>query len=292
MSDFHIPVLLNEVMDYLKVKPDSWYLDCNLGGGGHAGEILKRGGKVIGIDWDADAIKEVSGKFSSYIQTGQLVVVRDNFVHCGQIVDEKIDQKVDGVLFDLGVSSHQFDEVSRGFSFQADALLDMRMDRELSVRAMDLINGLNEGELSDLFWKLGGEKFSKRIARAIVERRKVSPIETTTQLAGLIRLKVPHRGKIHPATQVFQALRIAVNDELNNLKDALPAVLEVLNKGGRLVVISFHSLEDRIVKNFFKEMEEAKGLRQLMEKPITPEEDEVMRNPRSRSAKLRVAEKI
>jgi 16S rRNA (cytosine1402-N4)-methyltransferase len=291
MSDFHTPVLVDKVIEFLNIKEGDWYVDCNLGGGGHTREILSRGGRVLGIDWDQDAIDQVSQGFEKEIEKNLLIVKRENFTQIKELVDEVLKHQVEGVLFDLGVSSHQFDQRERGFSFQREAPLDMRMDQTLSVRAMDLVNGLNEGELVELFRKLGEEVFSKRIAHRIVEQRSQSKIETTEQLANLIKSVVPHSGKIHPATKVFQALRIAVNDELNNLKDALPSALDVLDEGGRMVVISFQSLEDRIVKNFFKEREELGEIKILTEKPLIPSEDEIYQNPRARSAKLRVAQK-
>jgi len=200
-------------------------------------------------------------------------------------------EKLDGILLDLGLSSFQLDSPERGFSFRFDAPLDMRMSPELGVRAVDLVNGLNVGELEELFMKLGEEKQARRIAKEIVGSRVDHKITTTTELAEIVKKvkKVSFGKHIHPATQVFQALRIAVNDELNNLREVLPKASSLLGKDGRLVVISFHSLEDRIVKDFFKSSSE---LKVLTEKPITASEEEVGLNPRSRSAKMRVAEKL
>lgn len=289
MDKFHTPVLTKESIDYLKIKKDCWYIDCTLGGGGHAIEIIKNGGKVLGIDQDPDAIDEVSKKFSEEIEQGKLILKKDNFINLKHLNDP-----VCGVLFDLGLSSHQLEKRERGFSFNSDAPLDMRMDPDLAVSAKDLVNVLHSGELSELFSKFGEEDMAQKIAREIVEERKKKKIETTKQLADLILKINPRRSRdrIHPATKVFQALRIAVNDELNNLKSALPEALEVLEKGGRVVVISFHSLEDRIVKDFFIEQESLGKVKILTDKPILPGEDEVFVNPRSRSAKMRVAEKI
>lgn len=299
MIIYHIPVMPKEVIHYLNIQPDSWYLDCTLGGGGHTERILKMGGKVLGIDLDQEAIDEVSKKYRSE----NLILVNNNFSHVQQIV-RQYQIKPAGILFDLGVSSHQLETPERGFSFSLDAPLDMRMDPiNQQVSAKDLIEGLHEGELSDLFWKLGEERFAKRIAKKIVEERAKRRIETTNQLAQII-LSVRKRtayDRTHPATKVFQALRIAVNDELNSLREALPKALEVLEKGGRLVVISFHSLEDRIVKNYFKDLEQhpqshpeldSGSIKILTKKPLTPTEDEIATNPRARSGKLRAVEKI
>lgn len=288
--NFHTPVLVDEVIDYLNIQKGCWYIDATLGGGGHTCLILEKGGKVLGIDQDPQAILEVAKKFNQAIAEKRLILNQGNFANIKKIVN---DETISGVLFDLGVSSYQLSSL-RGFSFSKDAPLDMRMDPKIGVQAADLINGLYEGELADLFGRLGEEKFAKKVAGKIVEERKLRKIETTKQLADLI-ISVKHRrvhDKIHPATQVFQALRIAVNDELNNLKIALPQALNVLGKEGRLLVISFHSLEDRIVKNFFRVMEDKGMVKILTKKPITPSENEILSNPRSRSAKLRAVEKI
>lgn len=290
MDKFHTPVLVSETLKYLRVKKGSWYIDCTLGGGGHALEIIKNDGKVLGIDQDPEAILEVSKTYSKEIEEKNLIIHQGNFINL-----KKINHlSVCGILFDLGVSSYQLETPKRGFAFSKNAPLDMRMDPATGVTAEDLVNGLYEDELADLFWKLGEEKFAKKIAKKIVLERGKRRIETTTQLADLIVSVKPRKShdKIHPATLVFQALRIAVNDELNNLKTALPDALDILEKGGRLVVISFHSLEDRIVKNFFKEIENSGKVKVLTKKPVIPSDDEIFKNPRSRSAKLRVLEKI
>ena len=330
MNTFHKPVLLKEVLEFLDIKKDCWYIDCNLGGGGHTEEILKLGGKVIGIDLDKEALEEVSKRLKNYIDQGKLILVQDNFKNLDQILinlrhsgDEhsedariisnnspfNIQHSISGILFDLGTSSHQLDKKDRGFSFNSDEKLDMRMDQTLNIpTAADLVNVLHEGELKDLFEKFGEEKFSKRIAKAITEYRKVKRIETTHELSQIIVSSV-HRSKnkIHPATLVFQALRIAVNDELNALKETLPKAFELLAPNGRLVVISFHSLEDRIVKTYFTSLRGAEAneaisnnltIKQfnnvniLTKKPIDPTLDEVYDNPRSRSSKLRAIEKL
>lgn len=339
MSNFHIPVLLTEVLDGLNVQTDGWYIDCNLGGGGHTEAILKKGGKVLGIDLDTDAIAEVAKNHNLKVIKKQdhlesfsdhLILYQANFTQIRHIVNQlplrhpelvsgstKIDSGlrqndkwvITGILFDLGVSSFQIEESSRGFSFNNDAPLDMRMDQSAQIpTAADLINGLHEGELAELFFKLGEENFSRPIARAIVEKRQLNKIETTDQLARII-LQVRRRSpsdRTHPATKVFQALRIAVNDELNSLKTALPSSFNILDSGGRLIVISFHSLEDRIVKDYFQRLEKSGKAKIINEqssssneqsssaskKPITPTDKEIEENPRSRSAKLRMVEKL
>lgn len=290
--DYHQSVLLNTAVDFLDVKEGSWYIDATLGGGGHTKEVLKRGGKVLAIDQDAEAIAYSTSIMNPYISTGDLILVHGNFSHLSEIT-KGINHPFSGIIFDLGVSSHQFDAPGRGFSFSRDELLDMRMNQEFGASAKDLVNGLNVGELTELFQKLGEEKFAKRIAEKIVDVRKNGKIESTRQLADLVSSVVPKSvQKIHPATRIFQALRIAVNDELNSLKFVLPQVLEILENGGRIVFISFHSLEDRIVKDFFKEMEDKGLIRILTGKPLIPTIDEINSNPRARSAKLRAAEKI
>lgn len=303
MSKYHIPVMLNEVISYLSVQKSHWYIDCNLGGGGHTEGILQAGGKVLGIDLDPDAINEVAKNHSLevtekegrlFAQSEKLILVQDNFSHLSQITQLSQIPPVSGILFDLGVSSFQLETPERGFSFNADAPLDMRMNPSIGVTAADLVNALPEKELTRMFWEYGEENFSRPIARKIVEARKAKMIETTNELANII-LSVRRRSpsdRTHPATRVFQALRIAVNDELQSLEEALPQALNILSPKGRLVIISFHSLEDRIVKNFFKEGEQKGNVKILTPKPVEPTEEEIVNNPRSRSGKLRVAEKI
>lgn len=294
MGDYHIPVMLKEVLELLDVKKDHWYVDCNLGGGGHTEAILKSGGKVLGIDLDPDAISEVSKNLKDFIDNKRLILKQTNFSNIDSIVLETAQaMEIHGILFDLGVSTHQLEETERGFSFNKDAPLDMRMDPSKGASAKDLINGLYEKELAELFLKLGEENWSKPIAKKIVEYREKKLIETTSELANII-LSVRRRSpfdKTHPATRIFQALRIAVNDELNSLKEALPKAFEALEKGGRIVVISFHSLEDRIVKNYFRELEEQNKGKIITDKPLETSEGETVENPRSRSAKLRALEK-
>jgi 16S rRNA (cytosine1402-N4)-methyltransferase len=294
MSDYHIPVMPKESIEFLNIKKGEWYVDCNLGGGGHTELILRAGGNVLGIDLDPDAIWEVRKRLKNYIDEGRLILTQTNFVNIGEAVKNKNITKVSGVLFDLGVSTHQLEEAERGFSFNADAPLDMRMDRTQGVSAKELVNGLYVKELEELFLKLGEENWSKPIAKKIVEYREKKLIETTNELAQII-LSVRRRSpndRTHPATRIFQALRIAVNDELNSLRDALPAAFEVLAPGGRIVVISFHSLEDRIVKNYFRDLDEKKLVEVITPKPIETSEEESIENPRSRSAKLRTIVKI
>ncbi|MFH0863632.1 MAG: 16S rRNA (cytosine(1402)-N(4))-methyltransferase RsmH [Candidatus Gottesmanbacteria bacterium] len=291
-DNYHIPVLLNETIDGLNIRSNNKYIDTTIGGGGHTGEILKRGGTVLGIDQDDDALEFVKQNLKSQISNFKLKVARGNFKDLKKIANQNGFNKVSGVLFDLGVSSHQLETAERGFSFNKDAVLDMRMDKELTVSAKELINGLNEGELYELFNKYAETNNSRAIARAIIRARTIKPIVSTNELAEILvkaQGKKEKIGRTHPATRIFQALRIAVNDELNNLKEALPQAVELLDKKGRIAVLSFHSLEDRIIKNFFKEMASDKTLQILNVKPITPTEGEIAINPRSRSAKLRIA---
>lgn len=303
MTIFHTPVMLKEVLLYLDVKPNCWYIDCTLGGGGHTKGILKAGGKVLGMDLDPEAILEVAKssnlkveKINNHLQavSDRLILYQTNFTALKEITHIFIDQPILGIFFDLGVSSYQLETAHRGFSFNLDAPLDMRMDPNLSVTAFNLINGLHEKELAELFQKYGDEHFAKPIARKIVQIRQDKKITTTDELARIV-LSVRKRGRgdrIHPATRIFQALRIAVNDELNNLKMALPQALEILANRGRLVIIGFHSSEDRIIKNFFKDEYKKRTITILTQKPIIPTQEEVVNNPRSHSGKLRAVEKI
>lgn len=303
-GEYHIPVLLKNAVDLLEVKIGRKYIDATLGGGGHSEEIIRRGGELLAMDCDPEAIEHgklrLSGACPSLYQTveGKILppkVVWGNFVNIGDIAREHGFTKVDGILFDLGVSSHQIEAEERGFSFNQEGPLDMRMDPRLSIMAKDLVNGLNEGELYELFSRLGEERYSRRFARAVCFARGIKKIETCDELAKIVLDNAPPRGKfnrIHPATRIFQALRIAVNDELNCLKKALPEAEELLNKNGRLVVLSFHSLEDGIVKRFFLEKESLGVLRIITKKPVIPSDIEIKKNPRARSGKLRAAEKL
>ncbi|MCL5970601.1 MAG: 16S rRNA (cytosine(1402)-N(4))-methyltransferase RsmH [Patescibacteria group bacterium] len=296
VDSFHKSVLLKEVLDSLNVKKGKKYIDATLGGGGHTVGILKRGGEVLGIDVDQEAIDYVRENIKyqiSNIKYGEdLIITKGNFKDIDEIARLNNFTEVSGIVFDLGVSSYQLQTAQRGFSFQKEGPLDMRMDKDLGVKALDLVNVLTKGELYELFTKLGEERFSRSISNNIVRARGIRPITTTYELAKIVEeVYPPGFKKINPATKVFQALRIAINDELNNLKQALPSATRILEKGGRLVVISFHSLEDRIVKNYFNELEEKKAGVNITKKPVTPTTFEVEKNPRARSAKLRVFEK-
>ena len=304
----HIPVLLDETMHWLRPRPGGVYVDATLGGGGHAEAILERilpGGRLIGIDRDDAAIDAAARRLQRFGEA--VVIIRDNFAAIKEVLARQDLQQVDGILFDLGASSMQFAEAERGFSFQESGPLDMRMDRRQSTTAADLVNRLPERDLADLIWRYGEERWSRRVARGIVAAR---PLETTEELAGLVARSIPRRAwprGLHPATRTFQALRIAVNDELLNLEKALPNAAEVLREAGRLCAITFHSLEDRTIKHTFLRLSRGctcppgtsactcggqRWLRVLTKKPVTPSPEEIERNPRARSAKLRAAERI
>lgn len=281
MSNFHEPVLLTEVLEGLRVKQNEKYIDATFGGGGHSFEILKLGGIVLGIDVDKDAIANIKKN-----KPEKLTLARGNFREIDKIASKHNFDKVAGIIFDLGVSSHQIDNPARGFSFREKGPLDMRMDQELGVRALDLIRILTKGELNEIFTKFGEEVHSWAISNAIVRARSIKPIETTTDLAKIV-FAIAGQSK-----KVFQALRIVVNDELNSISEALPKALGLLKKNGRICAISFHSLEDRIVKRKFLEFQE-KGMGKIItEKPIIPTKKEIEGNKRARSAKLRIFEKV
>lgn len=293
MSEYHVSVLLQESINGLHVQSGKKYIDGTLGGGGHTREIIKLGGTVLGIDQDQDALDYVKENFQYEISNSQLTLAKGNFSNIDTIAKENGFEQVAGILFDLGISSHHVDTHERGFSFLRNASLDMRMDQSAAVSAADLVNGLTRGELQELFEKYGEETHAKKIAEAISKAREVKKIETTGELAAIVKRGYPLGFyKIHPATKVFQALRIAVNDELNSIKDALPKAFELLEAGGRIAVISFHSLEDRIVKQTFVQLETDKKARILTHKPIEATEKEMEENRRSRSAKLRIIEKL
>jgi 16S rRNA (cytosine1402-N4)-methyltransferase len=292
MSDYHRSVLLHETIDWLQVEAGKKYIDATLGGGGHTAAILERGGYVLGIDQDQEALDEVKRNFQFSISNFQLRLAKGNFKDIDRIGRDNGFKNIAGIVFDLGVSSHQFDQPERGFSFQKEGPLDMRMDLEQKVKAADLIHILTKGELYELFTKLGEERFARPILASIVRARQIKKIETTTELAEIINKAVPYRQKgINPATRVFQALRIAVNDELNNLIEALPKARDLLGDRGRLAVMTFHSLEDRIVKHKFRDWADHGLGEVLTKKPIIPTEEEIEQNKRSRSAKLRVFER-
>ena len=311
MDVFHKPVMVGEVIASLRCRAGAVYVDGTVGGGGHASEILENtapDGLLIGIDADGDALREAGRRLAPF--GDRKILVKGNFADMETILAGMNIGKVDGILLDLGVSSHQLDTADRGFSFTLDAPLDMRMDRSLGISAYDLIHTLSADELERIIREYGEERMAGRIARAIVERRNLSPIRTTADLAGVVVRALPRRrgpARIHPATRTFQALRIAVNDELANLYRATAVGMEHLKEGGRFSVISFHSLEDRIVKNAFRAGEKGcicppdlpvcacgrkPTMKVLTRKPVVPGEEEIHDNPRARSAKLRTAERI
>ena len=295
----HIPVLLKEVMDALAVRPGGRYVDGTLGRAGHAKEIIARGGMVLGIDRDEQAIREIG-------EVAGLSAVRGRHGSLKEIADEKGWGEVDGILLDLGVSSPQLDEAGRGFSFMREGPLDMRMDRSSGLSAADIVNFESAERLEEIFREFGEVPNARRIARAIVAERKPRPFRTTIDLADFVERVVGRRGAHHPATRVFQALRMEVNDEMGELERALEGGLELLKSGGRFAVITFESLTDRIVKRFFArhvgrmvslqqggerwEGEEPR-MRAVTGKVVVASEEEADLNPRSRSAKLRAAEK-
>jgi 16S rRNA (cytosine1402-N4)-methyltransferase len=311
MVSFHTPVMLEKVLQSLRCRPGGIYVDGTLGGGGHARAILENtapDGLLIGIDRDDDALLESEKRLQPFGQ--RKILIKGNFADISEILTNLNIRKVDGILLDLGVSSHQLDTADRGFSFSLDAPLDMRMDQSSRYRAYDLVNLSPEKELRQVIRDYGEEPMAGRIARAILAKRASAPIRTTIELADVVCRAVRRQGvrkKVHPATRTFQAIRIAVNQELSNLSTAMDAGIDQLGQGGRFSIISFHSLEDRIVKETFRSWEgrcqcppglpvcqcqrEAK-LRVLTRKPLRPEAGESETNPRARSARLRTAEKI
>ena len=306
---YHLPVLLKEVVEQLRPQRGGLYVDCTVGGGGHAEEILRASapdGRLIGLDCDDEALAASRERLAAH--EGRVQLTHANFAELQETLMSLGVTAVDGLVFDVGVSSRQFDEPSRGFSFQREGLLDMRMDRSTGQSAQDVIRDASVDELVRIFRVYGEERRARAIALRINRERVRQPITTTTQLAGVVEQVLgPKRSGIHPATRVFQALRIQVNRELENLERGLVAAVNVLKSGGRVAVISFHSLEDRIVKQFFVRMSTGcvcppqmavcacgrKGtMRLVTRKPVTPTSEEAQQNPRARSAKLRVAEKI
>jgi len=294
----HIPVLLNEVIKFLNLKNNGIYVDATLGEGGHTLNILENTDekvKVIGIDRDKEVLNVAKERLKRF--KDRVFIVNDNFKNIDKILKEMKIEKIDGVLFDLGVSSFQMDSKDRGFSFRYNSILDMRMDKRQSLKAEDLVNKLPYKELEEVIRLFGEERFSRKIAKNICLERKKKEIKTTFELVEIINKSIPEKfkyKKIHPATKTFQGLRIAVNDELNSLKESLNKVVNFMNPGARLCIISFHSLEDRIVKRFFNEKSKVKNqiLKIITKKPIIPSDTEIFSNLRSRSAKLRVAERI
>jgi len=300
----HIPVLADEVVSLLRCGPHETFVDATLGGGGHALEILKHtepDGKVIGIEWDEDALsvaREVLKPFGDRVN-----ISRDNFVHLSRVLEGLKIRTVDGLLLDLGLSSLQLGKKERGFSLKEEGPLDMRMDQRSDCTAADLVNGLSQRELEDLISVYGEEREARQIAMAIVAKRHREPIQTTSALRKIVwqaTSRRSHSGRIDPATKTFQALRIRTNQELENLERILETGWRVLREGGRICVISFHSLEDRIVKKTFRKLASARDVNQepgavlriVTPKPIRPSGEERRRNPRSRSAKLRCAERV
>lgn len=304
----HIPVLFNESIDALDIKPDGLYADCTAGGGGHSNAILDRlseNGRLIAVDRDPEAIATLTERFEG---RENVSIVNDNFFNIKTILPRFTDEGADGILADLGVSSHQLDDAARGFSFHADAPLDMRMSMQ-GMSAADAVNSLSQRELQDIIYRYGEDKFAPRIAAGIVRAREEKPIETTLELAEIIKSSIPaaaRREGGHPARRTFQALRIYVNGELDGLDGAISDMFDSLKVGGRLAIITFHSLEDRAVKQTFASLCEGcicppefpvcvcgrKSRGRLPQKALAPSREELERNPRSRSARLRVIEKI
>lgn len=305
----HISVLLNESIDGLNIKDDGTYVDCTLGYAGHSSEILKRvkRGRLFAFDQDSKAIEFSSKKLKEIGDNFE--IINSNFVHIKDELEKRNVKEVDGILFDLGVSSPQLDESDRGFSYHMDARLDMRMNQNQELSAYEVVNTYSESDLANIFFKYGEEKYSRSIAKNIVRNRDVKPIETTLELVEVIKASVPEKAKRdkHPARKVFQAIRIEVNNELGILDKTMRDSLSMLKVGGRVAVITFHSLEDRIIKNIFKEVTEidpkVKGLPNIPDsylpdfklvnnKAIIPSDEELEINNRSRSSKLRIIERI
>lgn len=314
MAEFkHVTVLLNEAVENLKVKPDGIYVDCTLGGGGHTRKILSQlneNGRLFSFDQDQTAIEYNQKALDNQLQSGKLTLVKDNFRNIKKRLNELGVSKIDGAVYDLGVSSPQFDVAQRGFSYKLEAPLDMRMDQGQALTAKQIVNEWSFSDLVRIFSRYGEEKFAKSIARKIEKQRQLQPIQTTTGLVEVIKAGIPARARRtggHPAKRVFQALRIAVNDELGALETSLEQVLEMLNIDGRVSVITFQSLEDRLVKSMFKEKTSLPDLPQglpvipqgmevdyrlVNRKPILPTKSKIETNHRAHSAKLRVIERI
>lgn len=293
---YHKSVLLNEATQALNVTKGRKYIDATLGGGGHTEAILNSGGIVLGLDADQEAIDFVRKNHELRIKNHELTLVSGNFRNIDTVAREHRFEEVWGILFDLGISSHQIDTAERGFSYILPGPLDMRMDKDLTVTASDLVNALGKSELIELFRNLGEETNANRVADLIIKRRKIAPFKTTDDLTLTLATAYGFRtvndfARATSGKRVFQALRIAVNDELGSLKEVLPKAVGLLEKGGRIAVITFHSLEDRIVKRAFIEFEEKKLGKIITNKPILPTEEEIKENGRSKSAKLRIFEK-
>lgn len=296
----HKSVLLKEIIENLDIKPNGCYLDCTLGDGGYSTEILSHldDGHLISLDYDEESIEFVKDEYKDLINQKNWTIIRENFADLESVLNGLKVDNVDGIVFDLGVSSRQLESSARGFSFlDEDSNLDMRMDQRLSVRAMDLLRVFSEKELNAAINKYGEERYSKRIAKSIKNWTRDHPNAEMKvgDLVNLIRRNVPASyrwGSKHPARRTFQAIRILVNDELNNLQKALSSALSMVSANGRILVVTFHSLEDRIVKQFFNESSEGENFQVLTPKPITPSEEEIKQNPRARSAKLRVLKRL
>ena len=294
----HIPVLLKESTEFLNPESGDVILDATINGGGHSEEILKmigEKGKLIGIDQDGEVLNKLKEKWKD---RKNVLLARDNFRNLDKVLESLKIEKINGALFDIGISSSQIDESGRGFSFQKDEPLLMTIKAKIEpddLTAKEIVNNWSEKDLADTIWKYGEERFSRRIAKNIVRKREAKKFETTGELVDAIRESIPsfyrNSRKINCAARTFQALRIAVNDELGALKEGVEKAWSFLREGGRLAVISFHSLEDRIVKNYFKELAAKNEGKILTKKPVIPSEEEVKNNPRSRSAKLRAIEK-
>ncbi|MDP3710625.1 MAG: 16S rRNA (cytosine(1402)-N(4))-methyltransferase RsmH [bacterium] len=293
----HVPVLLKEVIEIFNPQPGQIYIDATVGEGGHAKEILKRispGGVLVGLDWDPNVLEKLKSELLS--PEGKVILLNTNYTAMEEMVEKQKLDNVDGILFDLGFGTHTLQDSGRGFSFQREEPLDMRYNPSAtSITASDVLNRYSEKDLEKIFKEYGEERFSWRIARGVVTARGNRKIETTGQFVQIIKENVPARflrQKLHPATRVFQALRIFVNQELSNLRITLPQALNILKPGGKIIVISFHSLEDRLVKIFFKEEKIKKELNIITPKPVTTSIEEIRGNPASSSAKLRAAIKI
>jgi len=294
----HVPVLAEEICYWLQPKPGGIYVDCTLGMGGTSLKIIESAGNnayILGLDRDPEALAYAEKNLEPYMS--QVKLFNGNYSHLVEFVHQAGFERVDGVVFDLGVSSLQLDKPERGFSFASDGPLDMRMNQTQGPTAADLVKVLPERELADVLFECGEERFSRRIARAIVEARKTFALDTTQALVAVIKGAVPHayrQGRIHCATRTFQALRIRVNQELDILQPALQSAISLLKEGGRVCVIAFHSLEDRIVKHTFRGMagKDHPAIRILTKRPLLATQQEIERNPRARSAKLRVAQRL
>jgi len=315
----HIPVLQKEVLEYFDPKPNENFVDCTVGEGGHALSILEKtgpNGKILGIEWDEQELKKLEGKIKNPDIKKRLIFTCGSYTNLKEIIKENLAYRqagnfnsISGILLDLGMSSWHLEESKRGFSFLKNEPLDMRYNSTNQLTAEKILNFWSELDIEKIIKEYGEERFAKSIAKNIISFRQIKPIENTFQLVEIIRTSLPartlfhsgikravpfkyQRGRIHPATRTFQALRIAVNDELNNLNNVLPQALEVLKTNGKLIVISFHSLEDRIVKNFFRDKQKENLVKILTKKPVVPLFQEIKNNPRSRSSKLRTIIKI